>query len=626
MTNVTISETNHTITIDDDAQTILVVEPSVAIITAGTQGPQGASGATGATGPAGSGITDGDKGDITVSGSGATWTIDNDVVTYAKIQNVSATDKLLGRSTAGAGDVEEIACTAAGRALIDDADASAQRTTLGLGTLATQSGTFSGTSSGTNTGDNAVNSLYSGLVTNATHTGDATGATALTLATVNSNIGSFPNASVTVNAKGLVTAASSGTAPATESFKTIVVSGQSDVVADTATDTLTLVAGANVTITTNAGTDTITIAAAGGSGSPGGSSGQMQYNNAGAFGGTAALTYATSATHLTATAQTATDKTLVVKGAASQTANLFEAQNSSGTAHFYVGADTLAGDSAAKNFLNLTATMPATMTATTNAINLNITTAGSSSSSPNGINFTYGAGYTGNSSVAAIAVVNSVAGTGATYAASGATAGYRPATYNVCGQFNTNATTSGINTAVRGMASNSSIANYSGWFTSGSSGNTPALNVGTASFALNATTNCAGFFALADYGTSAPTFSNAALIADNGATTGDIINARDNGTTVFEIIDGGHTIIGGGASASELRLLEPSGSGASVTGFKAPALAADVIYTMPIGDGSAGQVLSTDGSKNLSWASAGAGSFDHGMSYAIAANLTLYGY
>jgi hypothetical protein len=37
------------------------------------------------------------------------------------------------------------------------------------------------TVSGSNTGDNAVNSLYSGLVSNATHTGDATGATALTV-------------------------------------------------------------------------------------------------------------------------------------------------------------------------------------------------------------------------------------------------------------------------------------------------------------------------------------------------------------------------------------------------------------------------------------------------------------
>ena len=58
--------------------------------------------------------------------------VSNDQITYAKIQNVSATDRLLGRSTAGAGDVEEITCTAAGRALIDDADAATQRTTLGL--------------------------------------------------------------------------------------------------------------------------------------------------------------------------------------------------------------------------------------------------------------------------------------------------------------------------------------------------------------------------------------------------------------------------------------------------------------------------------------------------------------
>ena len=40
----------------------------------------------------------------------------------------------------------------------------------------------SGNSTGINTGDNAVNTLYNGLVTNATHTGDVTGATALIIA------------------------------------------------------------------------------------------------------------------------------------------------------------------------------------------------------------------------------------------------------------------------------------------------------------------------------------------------------------------------------------------------------------------------------------------------------------
>jgi len=85
------------------------------------------------------GISDGDKGDITVSSSGASWVVDNQAITYAKIQNVSTTDKILGRSSSGAGSIEEITCTSAGRALLDDADAAAQRTTLGLGSLATKS-------------------------------------------------------------------------------------------------------------------------------------------------------------------------------------------------------------------------------------------------------------------------------------------------------------------------------------------------------------------------------------------------------------------------------------------------------------------------------------------------------
>jgi hypothetical protein len=55
-------------------------------------------------------LSNSDKGDITVSGSpiGSTWTIDNSAVTYAKMQNVSTNNRLLGRSTAGSGVVEEI--------------------------------------------------------------------------------------------------------------------------------------------------------------------------------------------------------------------------------------------------------------------------------------------------------------------------------------------------------------------------------------------------------------------------------------------------------------------------------------------------------------------------------------
>jgi len=56
---------------------------------------------------AAAGVSDGDKGDITVSSSGSVFTIDNDVVSFAKMQNIG-TPSFLGRNSSGTGNVENL--------------------------------------------------------------------------------------------------------------------------------------------------------------------------------------------------------------------------------------------------------------------------------------------------------------------------------------------------------------------------------------------------------------------------------------------------------------------------------------------------------------------------------------
>jgi hypothetical protein len=59
------------------------------------------------------GVSDGDKGDITVSNSGATWTIDNDTITLAKLAHMP-TARVLGRTTAGTGTPELLTISGTG--------------------------------------------------------------------------------------------------------------------------------------------------------------------------------------------------------------------------------------------------------------------------------------------------------------------------------------------------------------------------------------------------------------------------------------------------------------------------------------------------------------------------------
>ncbi|MFN3992549.1 MAG: DUF2793 domain-containing protein [Tabrizicola flagellatus] len=282
-------------------------------------------------GGAGGGVSDGDKGDITVSGSGTVWTIDAGAVTLGKLADVP-TDSFLGRDSAGAG-APEVLTPAQARGILNVADGATANapdaslrdrathtgtqpaaTITGLAAVAT-SGSAADLTAGTLPparfddtahGNRAGGALHATATTGAAGFMSAADKTKLDGVATGANNYSHPNhtgdvtsagdgattiaAGAVTNAKlaSVATATIKGRASAGTGAPEDLSPTQATALLDTFTSGAKGLAPASGGGTTNfLRADGTWAAPPGGGGSPGGASGEIQFNNAGAFGGAA---------------------------------------------------------------------------------------------------------------------------------------------------------------------------------------------------------------------------------------------------------------------------------------------------------------------------------------------------
>ena len=182
---------------------------------------------------------------------------------------------------------------------------------------------------------------------------------------------------------------------------------------------------------------------------------------------------------------------------------------------------------------NITATLPTSPTADAYGTKVSITTTGSALQTQAASRIELLPGWVANYDSYGVYCSNNVAGIGTTY---------HNSTCNMGGYFNCGGTTIGTNVGNNGIASNGN--KNIGIFGKSVTAKNSATNVGVVGMGNNTGTSpiqVGGYFTL-DY--SDPSFTSAALMCDNGGQANDIFVARDNGSPIFKVFDGGNTFIG----------------------------------------------------------------------------------